>query len=334
RVRGFVKVQVLTERRLQNLFMAGLAAALVVLPHLVTNPYYVNIINLVGLNVIIVVGLNLLIGYAGQISLGHAAFFALGAYISGILTATCGFSPWPTMALAMAGTGLIAYLIGIPTLRLKGNYLVMATLGFNIIVSIIINQWDDLTGGPSGFPGIPPLEIGSFSFNTDSRCYYLIWSAAFLAIWLSVNLVRSRVGRGLRALHASEIAANTLGVDTDSYKIRVFVLSACLASLAGSLYAHYLSFVSPKTFNIFFSVELVTMVMIGGMGSIWGSLFGAALLTPLPHALHFFEEYKDVSYGLILVLILIFLPEGVVAGTINWYKRRRTRRLIRAMGGE
>ncbi|MEW6264368.1 MAG: branched-chain amino acid ABC transporter permease [Thermodesulfobacteriota bacterium] len=311
--------------RLEKVVLLGLAAVLLLLPLLITNPYYVNVINIVGLNTIIVVGLNLLIGYAGQISLGHAAFFALGAYTSGILTATYHFPPWPTLLLALAVTGLTAFLIGIPTLRLKGNYLVMATLGFNVIVNILINQWDNRTGGPSGLPGIPPLAVGTFVFNNDTRAYCLIWSAAYLSILLAVNLVNSRVGRALRALHASEIAADSLGVDTEKYKIKVFVLSACLASLAGSLYAHYLSFISPKTFNIFFSVELVTMVMIGGMGSIWGSLCGAFFLTPLPHLLHFFEEYMDVCYGLILVLILIFLPEGLFIGIVNLSRRFRER---------
>lgn len=312
-------------RRLQRISLAGLALVLVALPQFVRNPYYVNVINIVGLNTMMVVGLNLLIGYAGQISLGHAAFFAMGAYSSAILTTTYGFPPWPTILLAMAGTGAAAYLIGIPTLRLSGNYLVMATLGFNIIVTILSNQWDGVTGGPSGFPGIPGLSIGSLALDTDTRFYYLIWGAAYASIIMALNLVNSRVGRGLRALHGSEVAANTLGVDTDRYKVRIFVFSACLASLAGSLYAHYLTFISPKTFNIFFSVELVTMVMAGGMGSIWGSLVGTAFLTPLPHVLHFFEEYKDICYGLTLVLILIFLPGGLFGALTSLVERRRSR---------
>ena len=310
-------------RSYQFWILAAFGAALAALPLVVRNPYYINVINIVGLNLIIVVGLNLLIGYAGQISLGHAAFFASGAYLSGILTGSFGFPPWPTILLAMVLTGAAAWIIGIPTMRLSGNYLVMATLGFNIIVTIVINQWDAFTGGPSGYPGIPSLEVGSFVFATDERSYYLIWGAAYLAVIMSLNLVNSRVGRALKALHGSETAANTLGVDTDRYKLKIFVFSACLASLAGSLYAHYLSFVSPKTFSIFFSVELVTMVMVGGMGSIWGSLFGCAFLTPLPHVLHVFEEYKDVFYGLILVLILIFLPEGVIPGIVSRVRRRR-----------
>jgi branched-chain amino acid transport system permease protein len=197
----------------------------------------------------------------------------------------------------------------------------MATLGFNVIVTIVINQWDGMTGGPSGLPGIPPLTLGGFAFVTDTRCYYLIWGAAFISIVLALNLVRSRVGRALKALHGSEVAASTLGVDTDGYKVRVFVLSACLASLAGSLYAHYLSFISPKTFNIFFSVELVTMVMVGGPASIWGGVVGALFLTPLPHLLHVFEEYKELIFGALLVVILIFMPQGLVGGIKTLWRR-------------
>ncbi|MFH0789164.1 MAG: hypothetical protein V2B13_16325, partial [Pseudomonadota bacterium] len=152
-------------------------------------------------------------------------------------------------------TGFIALLIGIPTLKLHGHYLVMATLGFNIIINIITIQWDQMTGGPSGFPGIPNLKIGSLIFDSDRKMYYLIWFFTFVGIFLALNLVHSRVGRGLRALHGSEVAARSLGVKTEGYKVKVFIISALYASLAGSLYAHYLTFISPKTFDIFFSIE-------------------------------------------------------------------------------
>ncbi|MBM3302494.1 MAG: ATP-binding cassette domain-containing protein, partial [Deltaproteobacteria bacterium] len=214
--------------------------------------------------------------------------------------------------------------IGIPTLKLHGHYLVMATLGFNLIANIIIIQWDVVTGGPSGFPGIPNLSIGQWALDTDRRMYYFIWLMVFLAIVLALNLVNSRAGRGLRALHGSEVAAASLGVKTKRYKVKIFVLSAVYASFAGSVYAHYLTFISPKTFDIFFSVELVTMVIVGGMGSIWGVLFGTIFLTSLPNVLHLFDEYKDIFYGLILVVILIFLPEGVVVAIRrHWLTRRR-----------
>jgi branched-chain amino acid transport system permease protein len=302
------------------------AVAIVFFPVFLPNPYYLNVANIIGLNAIVVVGLNLLVGYAGQISLGHAAFFGLGAYISGILSVTYNVSPWLALLIALVSTGLVAMAVGIPALKLHGHYLVMATLGFNLIVNIIMIQWDNVTGGPSGFPGIPCLAIGPLLFDTDKKMFYLIWLFVFIAILLALNLVDSRVGRGLRALHGSEFAADSLGVRTETYKVKIFVLSALYASLAGSLYAHYLTFVSPKTFDIFFSVELVTMVIVGGMGSIWGALFGTIFLTSLPNMLHVFDDYKDIFYGLILVSILIFLPQGlIVALRERWTARRAGR---------
>ncbi|MBF0525981.1 MAG: branched-chain amino acid ABC transporter ATP-binding protein/permease, partial [Deltaproteobacteria bacterium] len=302
-----------------------LAGVIIVFPFSVSNPYYLNVANIIGLNSIVVAGLNLLIGYAGQISLGHAAFYGLGAYFSGILTVTYQVNPIPAMLLAMLATGLIALLIGIPTLKLHGHYLVMATVGFNLIVNIIILQWDSVTGGPSGFPGIPNLKIGALVFDTDQKMYYLIWGLSFLIIILSLNLVRSRVGRGLRALHGSEPAASSLGVQTARYKVKVFVISTMFASLAGSLYAYYLTFISPKTFDIFFSIELVTMVIAGGIGNVWGALLGTVFFTTLPSVLDVFDEYKDIFYGLILVAILIFLPQGVLVGIKeHFFSRKRS----------
>ncbi len=291
---------------------AILAFFIISLPLLISNPYYLNVLNIIGLNTIVVVGLTLLIGYAGQVSLGHAAFYGIGAYTSAILSVTYGISPWIAIILAALVTATIALIIGIPTLKLHGHYLVMATLGFNLITNIIIVQCDSVTGGPSGFPGIPPLSIGRWAIDSDIRMYFLIWSVTLVAIIFGLNLARSRVGRGLRALHSGEAAANCMGVPTRIYKIKIFVLSAVFASVAGSLYAHYLSFVSPKTFDIFFSVELVTMVIIGGLGSIWGGLFGSTFITSLPNLLSSFDEYKDVFYGFILVVILISTPEGLI----------------------
>ncbi len=298
------------------------AGVLIAFPLLVRNPYYLNVVNIIGLNAIIVLGLNLLIGYAGQISLGHAAFYGLGAYISGILSVSFQLSPLWAMLCAVVMTALVALLIGIPTLKLRGHYLVMATLGFNLIVNIIIVQWDSVTGGPSGLVGIPPLRVGDLLIDTDMRMYMLISSVVLVSMILASNLVNSRPGRGLRALHSGETAANCLGINTQKYKIKVFVLSAVYAALAGSLYAHYNTFISPKTFDIFFSVELVSMVIVGGMASVWGVFFGVAFLTSLPNSLHFFDEYKDVFYGLILVTILIYMPEGLFAGLRNRLVKR------------
>jgi len=312
----------------ENLFLILLALLIILVPVLVKNKYYFIVMNVIGLNTIVVVGLNLLIGFAGQISLGHAAFYGMGAYLSAILTTTYHFPPWPTMVIAMLVTGVVAYLVGYPSLKLRGHYLVMATLGFSIIVNIFMVELDKITGGPSGFPGIPSLSIGRLTFDNDYKNFCLIWTFAFLSILVSLNLVNSRVGRALKAIHGSEVAANTLGVDTDKYKTKVFVLSAIFASLSGSLYAHYLTFISPRSFDFYYSIQVVTMVIVGGMGSIWGGFFGAGLLTILSEILHVAERYNIIAYGTMLTLVLVFLPEGFLVGLYGLYQKRRTKALI------
>ncbi len=297
-----------------GLTVSGFSLALVLFPLFEDNPYTLGLTNLIAIYVIIVVGLNLFIGYAGQISLGHAAFFGLGAYGSAIATVTFGLPAWPSMFGVAVLVALVALLVGVPTLRLSGHYLAMATLGCNIVVHTIMLQWDQVTGGPSGFPGIPSLSIGGFVFDDEVRLHYLLWSFALLALLLALNLVRSGVGRGLAALAGDETAAAALGVDTQRAKIKVFVLSAVFASIAGSLFAHCYNFVSPDSFDIFASTDMAIMVVVGGMGSIWGSVIGAGLLTLLPEWIDIFENYKDLIHGLILVLILMFLPQGLMTG--------------------
>jgi branched-chain amino acid transport system permease protein len=313
-----------------GLAVLSLSALLLVTPLVVRNPYNLGILNLIGLNVIAVLGLNLFIGYAGQISLGHAAFFGLGAYGSAVLTATYHFPPWPAMALVAAALAVVALVLGVPTLRLSGHYLAMATLGFNYVVHIIFVQWDRVTGGPSGLSGVPPLSVLGLTVNSDVRFHYLVWTFALVALTLCLNLVRSGVGRGLAALAQDEVAAATLGVDVQRNKVAVFILSAVLASVAGSLYAHYFGYVNPDAFSIFRSLDLVVMVVVGGMGSIWGTLFGVALITVLPHFLGVFETYYDIIHGVILVVILLFLPQGFVSGLVDLIKIRLARRRLAA----
>jgi len=268
--------------------------------------------NIIGLNAIIVIGINLLVGYAGQISLGHAAFYGIGAYSSTILTTTYSFNPWLALILAAIITAVSAFIIGKPSLKLKGHYLVMATLGFNMIVSIILVQWEEFTGGPSGIPGIPYLKIGDFVFNSDKKFFILILIFLILSLITAHNLVNSRVGRGIRSLHSSEIAAASLGIDVSEYKIKIFVLSAVLASISGSLYAHYFTFISPKSFDIIFSIKIIIMSIFGGISTIWGALIGSAVLTILGEVLTIIEDFSTITLGLILIFTLMFIPEGVV----------------------
>lgn len=291
-----------------------LAVLVMISPLFLKGGYLMNVCVFIGIHTMLAVALNLLLGFAGQISLGHAAFFGLGAYASGILTATYGVNPWLAMAAAALAVGLLAFLIGFPILKLKGHYLAMATLGLGIIVYIFFNEAVDLTGGPSGFSGIPNIAIGSVVFDSDIKNFYLIWTFALVTILLCVNLAHSRVGRALRAIHDSEVAARVMGVNARLLKVQIFALSAFFSTIAGSLYSHTMTFVSPASFGFNFSVEIVTMVIIGGLGSVYGSLIGAAILTLLPEMLRTFQDYDIVIYGLVLILITMFVPGGLVRG--------------------
>jgi branched-chain amino acid transport system permease protein len=297
-----------------GLMVSALALIVCVYPLFQDNPYILGISNLIGIYLIVTIGLNLFIGYAGQISLGHAAFVALGAYGSAILTADWEWNPWLAMIIVAVLVGIAALIVGIPTLRLSGHYLAMATLGFNIVIYTILIQWDQVTGGPSGFAGIPPLAVFGIPIDDEIKFHYVIWPLAIIFMTLALNLVRSGLGLGLGALAQNERAAATLGIQVSRAKIQVFVLSAVLASIGGSLFAHCFTFVNPDSFSIFSSLELVTMVVVGGLGSVWGSLFGTALIVLMPEYLEFFETYKDIIHGLILVLVLTLFPQGLITG--------------------
>ncbi|MBN1141306.1 MAG: branched-chain amino acid ABC transporter permease [Deltaproteobacteria bacterium] len=291
-----------------------LAGFLLAFPALAGNPYVLGISNLIAVYLIAVIGLNLFIGYAGQISLGHAAYVGLGAYGSALLTIHFDLNPWVAMAAVAAAVAFAAFLVAIPTLRLSGHYLAMATLGFNIVCHTVMTQWDQVTGGPSGLAGIPPLSLGGVSIDDEAKFHYLVWSFAIVVLTLGLNLARSSLGLALAAVAQNETAAESLGIQVGRAKTRVFVLSAVLASLSGSLFAHCFTFINPDSFTIFNSIELVTMVVIGGLGSIWGSLFGTTLIVLLPEFLHFFDAFRDIIHGLILVTVLILLPQGLVSG--------------------
>ena len=299
----------------QNAAQAALFFALLLaVPYGLPNEYYLSICILGSLNAVIAVGLNLLMGYAGQVSLGHAAFYGLGAYATAICTTRFGLPIPVGMAAGVTLAAAVAWIVALPTLKLKGNYLAMATLGFGIIVSIVFNEAVDLTGGPSGFVGIPRLALFGHTFESDHGYYNLMALVLTLVVLIALNLMKSRTGRALRALHVSEKAASSLGVDIAAHKRFVFVLSAALAGLAGVLYAHYLSFIAPASFGFSFSVQLVVMVVLGGMASVWGSVAGAFFLTALPEALREFEDIDILVYGAILVLTIMYLPDGLAGG--------------------
>ncbi len=294
-----------------------LALVIVLLPLLLRNSYFYEIAILVALNAIVCIGLNLLIGYAGQISLGHAGFFALGGYGSAILSAQHGWPSWLAMITSCAAVGLLAFVVGRPTLRLKGHYLAMATLGLGIIISIVLTTEDRLTGGPDGM-AVPALSVFGWVLRGERTWYWVVAAALLLAVWLALNLIESPTGRALRALHGSEIAAQTLGVDSARFKLRVFVISAVFAAVAGALTAHYAGFITPAKSTFMHSVELVIMVVFGGMASIFGAVVGALVLTLLPQLLTVLEDYETMVFGAVLIATMIFFPQGIVPTLARW----------------
>lgn len=292
-----------------------LAVGAALLPLLFPNNYFVTAVGAsAGLHAILAVGLNLLMGYAGQISLGHAAFFGMGAYSSAILTTRFAWPSLPALAAGLILTGIIAWLLARPILRLRGHYLAMATLGFGVIAHIVMVQATPWTGGPDGLNAIPSLTLLGWSVDSDLRWYAVIMAALLSAIALSLNIVDSRVGRALRAVRGSEFAAQILGVNTARAKTQVFVASALFAAFAGSLFAHQQSFVSPDSFNLTVSIELVTMVVLGGLASTYGAACGAIALTLLHEGLVVFEDYEMLLHGALLMIVMIFLPQGLFVG--------------------
>lgn len=292
---------------------------------------------------IVLVGLNLLMGYAGQVSLGQASFYGLGAFFSAILTtrartlgipvevAEAWWYPWLVMLAGMLIVGGVAYLIGQPVLKLRGHYLAMATLGLGEFIVILLREnlglpQMNLTGGFDGVTGIPRLRIGEFVLWPLERYYVFVSVTVLLVIVVGLNIVNSRMGRTFRAIHGSQVAAESVGIAVPLYKARVFALSAALASLAGSLYAHFQTAVIPATFGFGPSLALVTMSAVGGLASIWGAPFGVFVILLLQEIIrtrlkliipNAGGEIESVAFGLLLILIMIFLPEGLTAGVMK-----------------
>lgn len=295
----------------------------------------VFIMRLVGVFAIVAVGLNLLLGYAGQVSLGQGAFFGIGAYTSALLTVKAGFPVWLGILAAVAVSALFGLLVA-PVLRLRGHYLAMATLGMAIIVFVLFRELTFLTGGNDGVRSIPDLAVPFFEASSKQAEYFFVWAVAIVVLVLCANLVRSRVGRALLALHQSEVAAEAMGVNVSGQKIRIFVLSAALGGLAGGIYAHLQGYIDPNMFFITLSISILTMVIVGGMESIWGAVAGAGLITFLPKIVEAipkwipdaprwverYSNYEGLVFGLILVLTMVFMPSGITRGLSDMVRYR------------
>lgn len=263
-----------------------------------------------GINSLVAIGLCILMGYAGQVSLGQAGFYGIGAYVSSILSVHYGFPVILGTLSAMVVSAIAAVILAVPALRLKGHYLAVATLGFGEIIYIILNEWGP--GGPSGFGDIPHFNIAGYSIQTTRESFYFVWIITALVMFYSINLIKSPTGRVLRAMHDSDTASEAIGINIPLLKIKVFILGALYASLAGSIYAHYVTFISPSSFSLFYSILILMMVIIGGSKNLWGAVIGAIVVTVLPELLRKFQELDVLVYGFILTITLMFFRKGLV----------------------
>jgi branched-chain amino acid transport system permease protein len=307
---------------------AGKLAVLVVLALMVAVPplffpsgFYYRVGAIVWILAIASIGLNLLMGYAGQVSLGHAGFIGIGAYAVALLPSRYGIHGIAAMMIGAALSAVIAWVAGRPILRLRGHYLAVATLGFGILISMVLTNEQWLTGGPDGMR-VPRLVLFGWPVRGSDTWYWIGGGAMLIAAWLALNLVDSPTGRALRAIHDSEVAARVVGVDVARYKLAVFVISAVYASVAGSLLAFFDGHITPDAAGFLRSVELVTMVVIGGMGSVVGSVVGTLVIVVLPQTLTFLSDYKHIMVGAFIMIFMIFLRAGIVPGLLALVRRR------------
>jgi branched-chain amino acid transport system permease protein len=289
-----------------------LVTVLSIAPFLFQNDFHYEIAILSILNAIICLGLNLLMGYAGQVSLGHGAFAGLGGYISVILVANYSLSPLFSIFISLILIAILGFIVSKPILKLKGHYLAMATLGIGIIINIILEVEEEITGGADGM-SVDSFNVFGYEFVNANEWYILVAVLLVFFIWMFQNLIDSPFGRVLRSIHDSEKAALSVGIKISYYKSIIFVISVVVAALAGSLYAFFSGFISPSEASFNHSIELVVMVVLGGLGRMYGAVIGAFILTTLPQFLTSFDEYETLIFGLIIILVMVFIPKGIVS---------------------
>ncbi|MBN8982015.1 MAG: branched-chain amino acid ABC transporter permease [Rhizobiales bacterium] len=295
----------------RHLVLFILAAAIALLPLIFPTSYYWRVASLVWVSAFAAVGLNILMGQAGQVSLGHAGFFGIGAYAVAIGPAHLGVPPWAAVFIGAAISALLAYLVGRPILRLRGHYLAIGTLGLGILIALVITTESRWTGGPDGM-AVAKLTLFGWRASGSETWYWITGAALVAGAWLALNLSETPTGRAFRALHDSEIAARVAGIDVARFKLQAFVIAAVYASLAGSMLAMMNGFINPDQAGFLHSIELVTMVVLGGLGSVAGSIIGAAVLVALPQVLTVFQEYEHLMLGAIIIVTMIFMRDGIV----------------------
>ncbi len=310
---------------MNKVWLAILLAFTAILPF-ISSSYMMHIAVMTGVAIIVAHGLNILMGFTGQVSLGHAAFVAVGAYTSAILTSKAGVSFWLALPLSGVAAAVLGLIVAGPSLRLKKLYLAIATLGYAFIVNEVLVYWESLTNGTAGIV-VPQVSFFGYALDTGHKYYYLVYTLVILLSFIAYNLSQSKLGRALMAVRDSEEAAQSLGIGLVKYKVLAFVISAFYAGIAGSLYAHFITVIAPTSFTVMLSIEYVFMLVVGGMGHVWGAVLGAILVTLLPEGIRLFIRFlpgwldiadlQQFVYGLIVIVFLIFEPDGLYA---RWLK--------------
>lgn len=282
-------------------------------PQVVTDAYYLHLISMSLIWTIMTQGLNIIQGYTGYVSLAQASFFGIGAYASALLTLKTDLSSWAALPVAILVTTVIGALIGYPIFRTKGHYFAIVTMAFCVITWIVMVTWESLTGGDAGLPNVPaPKSVFGINFADKSNYYYILLIFVLLTLLFVHRLIHSKIGRSLISIRENEQLAQAIGVSLTRYKLLAFSISAGLAGLSGSLYAHYVRYVNPTPFSIDYSLNAILAVILGGSGTIAGPIIGSFLLVFLPEYLRIAEEYRLLIYSLMLILITIYFPKGII----------------------
>lgn len=322
--------------------LVAVVAAAILFPMWVPVNYFIHLAVLAMVFMIVAQGANLIQGYTGYVSIAQGAFMGIGAYASALLSVDGGWPVWAAIAVAPILTAVTAIIAGYPSLRVKGHYFAIVTMALNMVVFIVLVNWIPVTGGEGGYPGIPmpePIGFGEWAIDVDSRIamYYIVLAALLLVMVLMAAIVRSRVGRVLLAIRQNETFAEAAGIAAWKYKLFAFAGSGALAGFAGALYAHYMGFLSPTPFSVDASLNAILAVILGGSGTLSGPLVGAMLTILLPEVLRVAEVFRLIVYGLLLVIVMIFLPHGLVpalVGRVAALRRGRVRADPLAPGGK
>ncbi|MCK4821013.1 branched-chain amino acid ABC transporter permease [bacterium] len=309
-------------KSIKKILLMFVIALSLVFPLLIKDPYYQHILNISFLFAISTYALNIITGFTGQLNIAHAGFIGVGAYVSALATTNFSLSFWAAMPLAGLVTGLCGFLVGYPSLRVRGIYFALTTLALGELLFIVFDNWISVTGGPMGITGIPapsPITLSksiSLTFDSKTGFYYLCLAFVFLSIYVNRELLNSRLGRAMLAIRENEDLAQSVGISIAQTKVIAFVLSTIMCGISGSLFAHYFRFISPVSFTLGEMFRILTMLVVGGMGTLSGPLLGTLIFTALPEFLRSVEAYQWIAYGVILMLCVAFMPEGIV-GYIN-----------------